>query len=74
MFVETRGRKPTFSSVDVLIQALKDIENGKKVSRYLCIKLVEIGMVQPSTIRSEGRGRPRVVYILSEKGRQQIGM
>ena len=73
MSTETRGRKPTFADTDALVHALRDIESGKHIGRYLSTKLVTMGFVEASTIKSRGRGRPRIVYILSEKGRQQIG-
>lgn len=74
MITETRGRKSTFSDSDALVRALRDIESGKRIGRYLSTKLVTMGFVETSTINSQSRGRPRIVYILSEKGRQQIGL
>lgn len=71
---EARGRKATFQNNDSVVEALVAIHTGKFKSRYLAIKLVEMGLVETSTHKQSGRGRPRIQYTLSEKGRQQIGL
>lgn len=74
MSVDNRGRKPTFLNNESVEIALRAIHSGNFKSRYLTIKLIAMGLVESSTSKSLGRGRPRIAYSLSEKGRQQIGL
>lgn len=72
MTTTMRGRKAVFLNNETVEQALRGIQSGTFKSRYLTIKLVEMGFVEASVIKGQGRGRPRVVYSLSEKGQKQI--
>jgi predicted ArsR family transcriptional regulator len=67
-----RGRRPVFNDQGYIVTILKNVEIGQPSSRYLMNQLVDLGLVERTTSKGQGRGRPRVVYNLSEKGRQHI--
>lgn len=68
MSEKTRGRKAVFADDNTIIQALNEIKTGSAKSRYLVGKLIAMGLVSTVTIKGEGRGRPKVVYQLTEDG------
>ena len=71
-----RGRKKAFLDKFEIVDALAKIQEDApdKPSRYLTLKLVDQGLVSVTTIKHPGRGRPRVVYEVSGKGRSRIGL
>ena len=70
----TRGRKKTFANKFNVIDCLNRIQEGNFKSRYLTLKLVEMGFVEVVTEKGEGRGRPRVTYRVTGKGRGRIAL
>lgn len=70
----TRGRKPAFADKFAVVDALEKIKNGEFKSRYLTLKLVDLGFVKTTNVKGEGRGRPRVIFELTGKGRGRIGI
>jgi hypothetical protein len=72
MEVKTRGRKETFASEEKLVSTLDSLVNDteKKISRYLMLKLVDMGYidVEDEVIPNRGRGRPGKLYSISNKG------
>lgn len=70
----TRGRKPAFADKFAVVDALEKIQTGEFKSRYLTLKLVELGFVKTNNVKGEGRGRPRVTFELTGKGRGRIGL
>ena len=67
----TRGRKAVFADKFAVVEALKNITD---VSRYLALKLAERGFIEVETVKGEGRGRPRVVYKVTGKGRGYVAL
>lgn len=72
--MSTRGRKPALADKFAVVDALEKIQSGDFKSRYLTLKLVELGFVKTTNVKCEGRGRPRVIYELTGKGRGRIGL
>jgi hypothetical protein len=70
----TRGRKPTLANKFAVIDALNAVSAGNFKSRYLTLKLIDLGFVVAKQMKSEGRGRPRVVYELTGKGRGRLAI
>jgi predicted ArsR family transcriptional regulator len=68
-----RGRRPVFDDPRSIATILKNVEMGQPSSRYLMNKLVNMGLVETTTVKRQGRGRPQIVYNLSEQGRRQLG-
>jgi DNA-binding PadR family transcriptional regulator len=69
------GRKEVFANKFAVVDMLERVkEMGMGESRYLTLKLVEMGFVKAEDIKGEGRGRPRKVYVLTGKGRGRIGL
>jgi len=70
-----RGRKEVFADKFAVVDMLERVkESGMGESRYLTLKLVEMGYVEAEDVKSEGRGRPRKIYKLTGKGRGRIGL
>jgi len=70
-----RGRKEVFADKFAVVDMLEKVKvNGKGDSRYLTLKLVEMGFVAAVGVKCEGRGRPRKVYELTGKGRGRLGL
>lgn len=61
-----KGRKPTFSEPQKIVESLLKIQLGGVETRHLTLKLVEKDLLSTKTIKSEGRGRPKVVYELTD--------
>jgi len=72
MSTATRGRKAVFVNEQEVRQALKAVQSGNYKSRYLTIKLLNMGLVEATKSKGEGRGRPRVIYSLTEQGQEMI--
>ena len=70
----TRGRKAVFADKFAVVEALKNLKEGNTVSRYLTLKLAERGFVEVETVKGEGRGRPRVNYKVTGKGRSYVAL
>lgn len=68
----TRGRKAVFLNKQTVDNALWEIQAGNFKSRYLTIKLIEMGLVESTTSKGQGRGRPKVVYSLTDSGRSYL--
>jgi predicted ArsR family transcriptional regulator len=68
----TRGRKAVFLNEETINNALQEIQVGNFKSRYLTIKLVEMGLVESTTSKGQGRGRPKVVYSLTDSGKSRL--
>lgn len=68
------GRRPVFNDSYAVVDALKKLSTGQLKSRYLTLQLVEKGLVEPVTVKSGSRGRPRVVYQVTGKGRGRIAL
>jgi predicted ArsR family transcriptional regulator len=69
------GRKEVFANKFAVVDMLERVkETGMGESRYLTLKLVEMGFVVAEDVRSEGRGRPRKVFKLTGKGRGRLGL
>lgn len=70
-----RGRKEVFADKFAVVDMLERVkETGMGDSRYLTLKLAEMGYVEAEEVKSEGRGRPRKVYKLTGKGRGRLGL
>ena len=69
-----RGRPAVFADKFGVVDALAALAGGKAPSRYLLLKLVEMGFVATRTVKSEGRGRPRVEFDLTGKGRGRLAL
>lgn len=65
-----------FKNAKVIAKTLDAVNNGAPISRYLAEQLVELGYMnrglQPKAIRT--RGRLKVVYFVSGKGRGLIAL
>ena len=72
--MSTRGRKPALADKFAVVDALEKIKAGDFKSRYLTLKLVDLGFVKVNSVKGEGRGRPRVIFELTGKGRGRIGL
>ena len=70
----TRGRKAAFADKFAKVAFLEALANGDLKSRYLALQLVEQGLVASETIKSAGRGRPRVEYKVTGKGRGYMAL
>ena len=69
------GRKEVFADKFAVVDMLERVkETGMGDTRYLTLKLVEMGYVEAEDVKSEGRGRPRKVYKLTGKGRGRLGL
>lgn len=69
-----RGRKLAFANKFNVIDALTAIQTGSFKSRHLTMKLIDMGLVEAVTVKGEGRGRPRVVFQVTGKGRGRIAL
>lgn len=70
-----RGRKEVFADKFAVVDMLERVkETGMGDSRYLTLKLAEMGYVEAEDVKAEGRGRPRKVYKLTGKGRGRLGL
>lgn len=69
-----RGRKETFENAKAFAAVLKDTEKLNMLSRYLTLKLVNKGYMEAKTVKGEGRGRPRVEYVVTGKGRGLVAL
>jgi predicted ArsR family transcriptional regulator len=70
-----RGPKEVFADKFAVVDMLEAVKtNGVGKSRYLTLKLVEMGLVEAVDVKGEGRGRPRKVYTLTGKGRGRVGL
>lgn len=72
--MSTRGRKPALADKFAVVDTLEKIQTGDFKSRYLTLKLVELGFVKTNSVKGDGRGRPRITYELTGKGRSRIGL
>jgi predicted ArsR family transcriptional regulator len=72
--METRGRKPAFGTAKQIAEALESIQAETFKSRYLTLQLVKLGLVETYTEALPGRGRPKVKYRLTGKGRGQLAL
>lgn len=72
--MSTRGRKPVLADKFAVVDALEKIQIDRFKSRYLILKLVDLGFVKPTNVKGEGRGRPHIIYELTGKGRSRIGL
>jgi predicted ArsR family transcriptional regulator len=72
--VSRRGRLAVFRDNYAIVEVLEAIAAGMTKSRYLTLQLVQMGFVKPVTVKTEGRGRPRVVYEVTGKGRGRIAL
>ena len=70
----TRGRKAAFADKFAKAEFLKALASGELKSRYLALQLVDLGLVAVETVKGEGRGRPRVEYKVTGKGRGYLGL
>lgn len=71
---KTLGRKPALADKFAVVDALEQVKNGEFKSRYLTLKLVELGFVKVVPVKGEGRGRPRVTFELTGQGRGRLGL
>ena len=72
---KTRGRPAAFANNFNVADSLAAIrDNSGEVSRYLALQLAERGLVAPEAVKSGGRGRPRIVYNLTGKGRGLVAL
>ncbi len=69
-----RGRKLAFANKFNVIDALTAVQTGNFKSRHLTMKLIDMGLVEAVTVKSEGRGRPRVLFQVTGKGRGRIAL
>lgn len=72
MSEKTRGRKAVFSDSNAVIQALSELKAGSTKSRYLVGKLIAMGLVSTVTVKGDGRGRPKIVYQLTDDGKAML--
>lgn len=72
MTQSTRGRKAVFLNKETIDKALQEIQTGSFKSRYLTMKLIEMDLVEAATAKGQGRGRPKVVYTLTQKGQDHL--
>jgi predicted ArsR family transcriptional regulator len=70
----TRGRRPIFSNKNALTDVLEMISQNSFKSRYLSLKLIEMGLVEAVGEKTVMRGRPRVNYRLTGKGRGRLAI
>lgn len=69
------GRKAEFENSKTVAKALRAVrDNGLYKSRFLTLKLVERGFVEAVNMPSGFRGRPRVNYVLTGKGRGYVAL
>ena len=64
----------TFNTNKNIASTLVAINEGKTVSRYLSLQLVALGLLKTEAVKNDGRGRPRVIYSVSGKGRGLIAL
>lgn len=69
-----RGRPLAFADKFNVIDTLAEVAAGTVTSRYLVRKLVDMGFVEVTSVKGEGRGRPRVVYTVTGKGRGRMAL
>lgn len=68
-----RGRKEIFEKRDLLVQALRAIQNGetetrKMPSRFLQKRLEAAGLVEFTPVHTGTRGRPALTVALTREG------
>jgi predicted transcriptional regulator len=67
--MKSRGRKKTFADELVLVNTLIELEKNKTTpSRYLLLKLKDMGFVKDEDIKKKTAGRPQKEYSLTEMG------
>jgi hypothetical protein len=69
-----RGRRPIFANKNALTDVLEMIAGNSFNNRYLSIKLMEMGLVETVAEKTPGRGRPRIIYRLTGKGRGRLAI
>lgn len=65
------ARKPTFRNNKAIVDSLNDLGN---VSRFLALKLVDMGYVAIRASQTGFRGRPSHTYVVTGKGRQLVAL
>lgn len=68
------GPKPMFQDKFKVVDALAAFSEGKAVSRYLTLQLLEKGFLTVTEVKGEGRGRPRKEYALSGMARSRLAL
>ena len=65
-----RGRKPFITNQAAVVAALVALRDGdadNMPSRVILEQMVEAEYIERQTVKSEGRGRPRVNYVLTQE-------
>lgn len=68
------ARIPTFTNKVSLAKTLANLAEGKEVSRFLSLQLVEKKFVTIETVKHSGRGRPMHKFVLTGKGRGYVAL
>lgn len=70
-----KGRPATFASNKAVAAALQAVQsNEKSLSRFLKLQLAEKGLLEAVSEQSGKRGRPRLTYQLTGKGRGLVAL
>lgn len=66
--VKKRGRPSVLGNSTQVVKILRDVASGKRPSYYLSHQLVEAGYMKFDSKKSEGRGRPKLIPLLTKEG------